>query len=180
MTNAKNIWTLCLLLLCTFAASAQEKKPALSGKVISKDKEEVAFATVSLKGTVYGCSTDQQGMYYLHAPAGKYTLIVSAIGYQTVEKPVTLTGERLKMNIILAASEIRMDEVVVTGSSVGRINRSPFNAVAIGTEELQNSTKSLSEALARTPGMKLRESGGVGSDMSLLMDGFSGKHIKIS
>lgn len=177
--NAKTIGAICLSTLVLFAASAQEKSPALSGKVISKEKEEVAFATVSLKGTTYGCSTDQQGMYYLHAPAGEYTLTVSAIGYETVEKPVTLTGERSKMNIILTASEIRMEEVVVTASGVGRINRSPFNAVAIGTEELQNSTKSLSEALAKTPGMKLRESGGVGSDMSLLMDGFSGKHIKI-
>lgn len=177
--NAKTIGAICLSTLVLFAASAQEKSPALSGKVISKEKEEVAFATVSLKGTTYGCSTDQQGMYYLHAPAGEYTLTVSAIGYETVEKPVTLTGERSKMNIILTASEIQMEEVVVTASGVGRINRSPFNAVAIGTEELQNSTKSLSEALAKTPGMKLRESGGVGSDLSLLMDGFSGKHIKI-
>lgn len=179
MTNAKNLWAICLLMLYSFAASAQEKKPALSGKVISNEKEEVAFATVYLKGTTYGCSTDQHGMYYLHAPAGQYTLAVSAVGYETAEKPVTLTGERMKMNIVLTASEIRMQEVVVTGSGVGRVNKSPSNAVAIGTSELQNSTKNLSDALAKTPGMKLRESGGVGSDMSLLMDGFSGKHIKI-
>ncbi|MDE6375319.1 MAG: carboxypeptidase-like regulatory domain-containing protein [Alistipes sp.] len=179
MIHAKTRWAICLLTLSTLVVSAQEKIPALSGKIISKEKEEVAFATVYLKGTTYGCSSDQQGMYYLHAPAGKYTLAVSAVGYEAVEKPVTLTGERLKMNIVLTASEIRMDEVVVTASGVGRVNRSPFNAVAIGTKELQNSTKSLSEALAKTPGMKLRESGGVGSDMSLLMDGFSGKHIKI-
>ncbi|MDE6624215.1 MAG: carboxypeptidase-like regulatory domain-containing protein [Alistipes sp.] len=167
------------MMLHIFAASAQEKRPALTGKIITKKQEAVAFATVYLKGTTYGCSSDEQGMYYLHAPAGKYTLVVSAVGYDAVEKPVTLTGERMKMNIVLTDSEIRMEEVVVTGSGVGRVNKSPFNAVAIGTSELQNSTKNLSDALAKTPGMKLRESGGVGSDLSLLMDGFSGKHIKI-
>ena len=139
----------------------------------------MAFATVYLKDTNYGCSSDEQGMYYLHAPAGAYTLVVSAIGYETVEKSVVLTGERAKMNIVLTATQVELDEVVVMASGVSRVNRSAFNAVAIGTKELQNSTKTLSEALARTPGMKLRESGGVGSDMSLLMDGFSGKHIKI-
>lgn len=177
--SPKKTVMICLLSLIATTVLAQRETPVLFGKIISAEQEEVAFATVSLKNTRYGCSSDQNGQYHLHAPAGSYTLVVSAIGYQTVEKPVVLTGERMKMNIVLTASEIQVEEVVVTGSGVGRVNRSAFNAVAIGTEDLKNSTKNLSEALARTPGMKLRESGGVGSDMSLLMDGFSGKHIKI-
>ena len=60
-----------------------------------------------------------------------------------------------------------------------RLKRSAFNAVALDTKALQNSTQNLSEALAQAPGMKIRESGGVGSDMQLMMDGFTGKHIKI-
>ena len=76
-------------------------------------------------------------------------------------------------------SEVQLDEVVIMANGVNRVNRSAFNAVAIGTENLQNSTKNLSEALARTPGLKLRESGGVGSDMSMMLDGFTGKHVKI-
>ena len=53
----------------------------VSGKVISKEKQEVVdFATVYLKGTTYGCTTNEEGIYHLHAPAGKYTLVVSAIG----------------------------------------------------------------------------------------------------
>lgn len=51
--------------------------------------------------------------------------------------------------------------------------------MALDTKALQNSTQNLSEALAQAPGMKIRESGGVGSDMQLMMDGFTGKHIKI-
>ena len=50
----------------------------VSGKVISKEKQEVVdFATVYLKGTTYGCTTNEEGIYHLHAPAGKYTLVVS-------------------------------------------------------------------------------------------------------
>lgn len=177
--NRKVMLTLCLLLLVAMTALAQTKSPALSGKIISKEKEEISFATVYLKGTTYGCSTNDHGMYYLYAPAGKYTLVVSAIGFETVEKPITLTQERQKMNIVLTDSQMVLDEVVVMGNGVSRVNRSAFNAVAVDAKPLQNSTKNLSEALARTPGLKLRESGGVGSDMSMLMDGFSGKHIKV-
>lgn len=72
-----------------------------------------------------------------------------------------------------------MDEVTVVSTGVSRLKRSAFSAVAVDTKELQNTTKNLSDALAKAPGMKLRESGGVGSDMQLMLDGFSGKHVKV-
>ena len=75
------------------------------------------------------------------APEGDYTLVVSAVGYETVEKPIQLVGERQKMNIVLSDSEVQLDEVVIMANGVSRVNRSAFNAVAIGTENLQNSTK---------------------------------------
>ncbi|MGN0049230.1 MAG: TonB-dependent receptor domain-containing protein [Bacteroides sp.] len=156
-----------------------QQVPALSGRIISKEKENVEYATVYLKGTSYGCSTNEQGMYHLHAPAGHYTLVVSAIGYDTVERPITLTGERQKLNITLTDQQVQLDEVVVMATGVGRVKQSPFNTVAVDTREMQNTTKNLSDALAKAPGLKLRESGGVGSDMTLMLDGFSGKHVKI-
>ena len=158
-----------------------QPKTMVSGKVISKEKQEVVdFATVYLKGTTYGCTTNEEGIYHLHAPAGKYTLVVSAIGYKTIEKPVTLVhGERIKMNVMIDPSVTELGEVVVVSNGVSRVKRSAFNAIAVDTKEFQNSTKNLSDALAKAPGMKLRESGGVGSDMQLMMDGFSGKHVKV-
>lgn len=168
-----------LLLLIATTVLAQTKSPALSGKVISKEHEKITYATVSLKGTSFSCSTNEQGMYYLDAPPGKYTLVVSALGYETVEKPVTLTNERQKMHIVLTDTHIALDEVVVMSGGVTRVNKSAYNAVAIDARKLQNSTKNLSDALTSIPGLKLRESGGVGSDMSMIMDGFSGKHIKV-
>lgn len=170
---------ICLSWLFAMTAFAQSKVPALSGKIISNDKEAVSYATIQLKGTGYGCSTNEEGMYFLYAPPGKYTLVVSAIGYETMERPVVLTQERQKMHITLRDSQIALDEIVVMGNGVSRVNRSAFNAVAVDARALQNSTKNLSDALSKTPGLKLRESGGVGSDMSMMLDGFSGKHIKI-
>lgn len=175
--NRRIVWTWCLLLMAGWMMAQQV--PALSGRIISKEKESVEYATVYLKGTSYGCSTNEQGMYHLHAPAGRYTLVVSAIGYDTVERPITLTGERQKLNITLTDQQVQLDEVVVMATGVGRVKQSPFNTVAVDTREMQNTTKNLSDALAKAPGLKLRESGGVGSDMSLMLDGFSGKHVKI-
>lgn len=168
--------------LCLFAATilqAQVATPALYGQVLTDNQEIIDFATVCLKGTRYGWPTDERGTYHLQAPAGEYTLVISAIGYETMEKPVTLSGKPQKMDIVLTASSLQLDEVVVVANGVSRVNQSAFNAIAVSTKDLQNSTKNLSDVLARTPGLKLRESGGVGSDLSMLMDGFSGKHIKV-
>lgn len=160
-------------------ANAQ-KEAMISGKILSTEKEIVDFATVYLKGTSYGGTTNKEGIYHLKAPAGNYTLVVSAIGYTTVEKAVRLIdGERTKQNLTISPQVEELDEVVVVSNGISRLKRSAFNAIAVDTKELQNSTKSLSDALSKAPGMKLRESGGVGSDMQLMLDGFSGKHVKV-
>lgn len=168
-----------ILVFQTVAANAQERA-MISGKILSTEKEIVDFATVYLKGTSYGGTTNAEGIYHLKAPAGNYTLVVSAIGYKTVEKAVKLTGgERVKQNLTITPQTEELDEVVVVSNGISRLKRSAFNAIAVDTKELQNSTKSLSDALGKAPGMKLRESGGVGSDMQLMLDGFSGKHVKV-
>lgn len=166
---------------CAFSTYAQKPgKTMISGKVISTEKEVVDFATVYLKGTGHGGITNQEGIYHVSAPAGNYTLVVSAVGYKTVEKPVTLLrGQRVRQNITISPETQQLDEVTVVSTGVSRLKRSAFSAVAVDTKELQNTTKNLSDALAKAPGMKLRESGGVGSDMQLMLDGFSGKHVKV-
>lgn len=167
----------CLL---TGVAVANAQPAMLSGRVLSSEKEIIDFATVYLKGTNQGGITNAEGIYHLKARAGRYTLVVSAVGYKTVEMPIELqSGQRQKQNITLTADVQQLDEVTVVSTGVSRVKRSAFNAVAVDTKELQNTTKNLSEALAKAPGMKLRESGGVGSDMQVMMDGFSGKHVKV-
>lgn len=179
MKKIRGLFLSFLLLLISISAFSQHKT-MISGKVLSTEKTIVDFATVYLKGTNYGGTTNEEGIYHLQAPAGEYTLVVSAIGYKTVEKPVKLMrGERTKMNVVISPQATELDEVVVVSNGVTRLKRSAFNAVALDTKALQNSTQNLSEALAQAPGMKIRESGGVGSDMQLMMDGFTGKHIKI-
>lgn len=152
----------------------------ISGRIISGDKDAARYATVKLKGTGYGSATNAEGLYHVKAPAGEYTLVVTAVGYETVEKKVAIrAGERIKMNVRIREEAIQLGEVSVVSAGVSRVKNSAYNAVAVDTRGMLNTTKSLSEALAKAPGLKLRESGGVGSDMNLMLDGFSGKHVKV-
>ena len=162
-----------------YTVQAETQRLILSGVVKSTDKSPIDFATVYLKNTNFGCTTNEKGEYRLNAPAGEYILVVSAIGFETYEKSITIGNHHNRHRVTLKPSVTELDEVVVVSNGVSRLKRSAFNAVAVDTRELQNSTKNLSEALQKLPGMKLRESGGVGSDMQLMLDGFSGKHVKV-
>ena len=162
------------------SASAQEMT-GISGKIISaEDRSAIDFADIYLKETTYGCITDEKGTFRLKAPRGTYTLAVAAIGYETYETAITLSGRDTTLRTI-ALKPIRnqLDEVVVISERKSHVRQSAFNAVDLSVKEMHNSSKSLGEALSQLPGLKLRESGGVGSDAQLTLDGFSGKHVKV-
>lgn len=166
-------------LLISIGAFAQKNSGMISGKVLSIDGEAIDYATVFLKGTNYSCSTNDKGLYHINAPEGKYTIVFSSVGFEKKEMPVEIKArERVKLNIKLKPST-QLAEVIVVGNQLSKVKNSAFNATAVNTQELVNTTKTLSEALSKAPGMKIRESGGVGSDMAVTMDGFSGKHVKV-
>lgn len=156
--------------------------PALAGQVLSPDSTAVGFATVYLQDTPYADSADAEGFFRLKVPAGSYTLVVTAVGFEPYRQNIRIdaTAQRgARQNIVLRPRATVLEEVTVVASAVSRVRESPFNAVALGTEAFRNTTRNLGEALAHLPGMKLRETGGVGSDMQLMLDGFSGKHVKV-
>lgn len=152
----------------------------ISGRVVSSDNEIIDFATIHLKGTSFGAQTDGKGRYRFSAPEGEYTLVVTAMGYKGVQRKITLNRhERHTLDFTLRPDTKELNAVTVTATGISRVQRSAYNAIAIDTRDMQNTTKNLSDALATAPGVKLRESGGVGSDMQLMLDGFSGKHVKV-
>lgn len=161
-------------------ANPPRANAAVTGRIVDGNGEAVAFASIYIKGTVRGATADADGNYYLKVVAGNMTLCASMLGYEEQALVISVEeGEEKRIDITLEASSTDIDEVVVTASGVGRVKRSAFNAVALDTHELRNSTKSISDALSKAPGLKLRESGGVGSDLALTVDGFSGKHVKV-
>jgi outer membrane receptor protein involved in Fe transport len=75
---------------------------------------------------------------------------------------------------------LELDEVVVTGKSkIKEINESAYNVVTIDARLLRNTTLNLARALDRLPGVKIRETGGMGSGTRITLNGFSGRHVKI-
>ena len=172
------------MLLSSIGLSATEpptvETTTISGCITDSQGVAIPYATIFVEGTTRGTVADAEGRYLLSVPAGEQRIVASVLGYEESAEEVNIvSASNYKLDFSLNTLTTDIDEVVVTASGVGRIKRSAFNAVAVDTRELRNTTKNLSDALSRAPGLKLRESGGVGSDMSLMVDGFSGKHVKI-
>ena len=179
MTFRILIASLITLLGVITADASRQTYGMVAGKILSADGIPVDYATVYLKGTNYSATSDEKGVYHIKAPAGTYTVVFSSVGYEPKELTARIiAAERTKLTVKLRPVT-ELAEVVVVGNTLSKVRNSAFNATAVSTTEFLNTTKTLSEALSKAPGMKIRESGGVGSDMAVTMDGFSGKHVKV-
>lgn len=160
----------------TTLATAAER--LLSGRVTTPQRQAVDYAVVYLKGTTFRTQTDHRGQFSLKAPEGTYTLVVTALGYQTFEKQVTLR-DTAAYHVTLRSADKELGEVVVSHAGISRVQQSAYNVTALDARPLHNSTKSLSEAIGQMPGLKIRQTGGTDSDTQFMLDGFTGKHVKI-
>lgn len=101
----------------------------IKGTVLGKDGNPVIGATVSEKGTANATTTDVDGNFSLNLSDKDATLVVSSIGYKTVEIQATQAG-----SITLEVDESALEEVVVVG---------------YGTQKKGNMTSAVSEVDAK-------------------------------
>ena len=107
---------LSLFLFASLGAIAQTQQ-TVSGTVLSAtDKMPLPGATVLVKGTTNGTSTDFDGKFLLSLDSKASTLVISYIGYVT-KQVVNPSGS---MTILLQADENILDEVIVVGYGTQR------------------------------------------------------------
>lgn len=91
---------------------------AAFGRVVDAQGKPVISASIVVKGTNKVTTSNSEGFFNITIPAGNNTLVVSAVGMQSIETKPLLSF----MNIALPESSSRLDEVVVTGFSSGVSN----------------------------------------------------------
>ncbi len=103
--------TLLLLTICSFAQTA-----SVYGIVKNEAGVAIEHATVAVKGTAIGMTTDPQGKYRLDIPANKtYTLVVLFdLDYNEYTRQIELTpGEQRQINVTLKSKNNVLKEVVI-------------------------------------------------------------------
>jgi outer membrane receptor protein involved in Fe transport len=183
MIFPKHLYRYLIIAFCISVnpLSAQSGGEAvIRGTVKDAGGEAVESAGVFIKESQKGTQTDRKGNFTLSVPAGKHTLCIQYTGYVRQEQQIEIKpDEQRHLQIRLEEQTTDLDEVVVEAKSpVQRVKESSFNVVAIDARSMQNTTLDLAHAMSRVSGVKIRESGGLGSELHFSLNGFSGRHVK--
>lgn len=74
----------------------------------------------------------------------------------------------------------QLSEIVLTGQSpIKQVQKAAYNVVAIEAQQLRNLNSNAADMLARVSGVKMRETGGVGAEANINLNGFTGRHVRI-
>ena len=164
--------TMAFLMLSTVgikAQSGEDQGLTISGNVHDAElKEPMVQATVQLfrqrdSTFVGGTVTDLRGNFSVEAPAnGVYKLRISSVGYQTIEREVTLRRNQSQdMGMLLMSPEsVMLKEAVVTGRAAQVIVKKDtlvYNPEAYRTPE----GSPIEELIKRIPGAEVDEDGNI-------------------
>ncbi len=101
--------------ICVSSYSIAQKKITISGTIKDAENGESLIGTsVYVKETMKGVTTNHYGFYSLSLDPGKYTFVVSFIGYNDFVKAIQL-DKNTTINVDLNPSVITTNEVVITG-----------------------------------------------------------------
>lgn len=143
----------------------------------------IPYATVALKGTTIGCAADASGHYKINnIPEGEYTIVVTALGYGTVEIPFTAVRKKtVEHNFTLIETSTIVDEIVVSATRNETNRRQTSTVVNVASTKLFEGTASanLSEAMNFQSGLRVENTCGNCGAPQLRINGLEGQYSQI-
>ncbi len=167
----KLFFILMAVLACVAGAWAQGR--TIQGVVLdASDNEPIMGASVLVKGTRLGTSTDIDGKFSINLTEKATTLMVSYVGMATVEVPITPGVMEIKLKSVSQ----NLDEVVVIAYGTASKESLTGSVAVVNEKEIEKrpvtSVTSALEGMA--PGVQVNGSTGTpGSSPSILIRGIN-------
>lgn len=165
----------------------------LSGRILDNTQQPLIAASLYIKETKTGVSTDVNGKFSTRLPAGKYTIAISYIGFKNKEQTLELS-RNTTLNLNLEEDSQSLEEVVITQNNKATNIRKPQMSVnslsmqeikkipvAMGEPDLLKSLMTLpgvTNAGEGSSGFNVR--GGAADQNLILLDGapiYSDSHL---
>ena len=167
--------TILLMPVVVFSKSNKneniQQETEVKGKVTDEKDAPVYGANILVKGTTIATATNQQGEFSIGVPAGKTTLLITNVGYQSQEVDIT---NKTFVNITLSQVASQLNEVVVIGYGTTR-KKNVVGAVDVISAKSagQNAATSAEQLLiGKSAGVQVINSSGIpGSGAQIIIRG---------
>ncbi len=155
MVNAVALSAALLLQFLFFTQTIFAQDLTVKGKVTGEAGTPLAGASISLKGTNKGTTTDNNGDFSIAAVKGN-TLVISAVGY--VEKEVKI-GNDINLSIRLESADKSLGEVIVVGYGTQRKEAVTGSVASINGDKMREvPSPNISQALqGRIAGVEMSQ-----------------------
>lgn len=130
----KSIALICVVVLGFSVQVFAQQNITVKGIVYGEDNATLPGATILVKGTITGTTSDIDGKFTLQVPATAKTLLVSFIGMEPQEVPIST--ELIKVNLVPFSTAL--SEVVVIGYGTVRKSQVTTAISSVNQKDLKN------------------------------------------
>lgn len=178
----KTIPTLFALLFFSIVVNAQTS--SIKGQLKKENKTPIANATVLLKKEskiIKYATSNQEGYYEIsEIQNGDYSIEVSSLETQKIVDEIIITEKNTVLDYTLKEQIYELDNIqLVQESERTKTEKKGFAVNVIETKDFEKRNIQTNELLGRTVGLKIRQNGGLGSDIKYYINGLSGNSIRI-
>jgi outer membrane cobalamin receptor len=159
----KNVLTNLFLAFALLFSTGLFAQVTIKGKVVDKTNAPLAGASVVIKGTTKGTTTDANGTFsFQTAKTGSVDLVFSFVGFQTHTIPAILKKGVNNFTVVLKGISSGLNEVVVTATNTRRTQfQSPLSITMFKPKTLERlSASSEADILRAVPGITAEGGGG--------------------
>ena len=175
MKNFKNLLFVALFFV-TATVLGQTK---ITGTVVDETNQPLPGASVLVKGTTNGTSTDFNGKFTLQAKSDSGAIVFSFIGYSS--KEVVFSSSENSLKVQLAPDAGSLDEIIVMSSSFAIDRKTPVAVSTIKAADIERKlgSQEFPEVLKSTPGVYATKSGGGFGDGRINLRGFNSENVAV-
>ncbi len=152
----------------------------LAGKVTDERGNALTGASVSIDGVVSPKITDPSGSFaFSGLPTGNYTLRVTHVGFTEYTGNIRFDGRKTDLSIRLSPQSTLLEGATAVGKSETQQARErAIRAVVVDTRAVAEQPTTLAELMNRSPGIRIRQSGGLGNAVDVSINGFQGNAVQ--
>ena len=170
----------CLLVLVVFSSLAISAQQAVVYGTVTDARtgDPLVGALVTAGKEEDSAVTDAVGNYHLLLSGRqRIQLVFQFMGYKE-QKLELLLKDSLRCDVKLTSSVNVLKEVTVTGhSEIRKLKEAAMPVSVIGQRQLQGTASNINDVLARTVGVTVRNTGGMGSASRISVRGLEGKRM---